>query len=142
MVSLPPSVRGPAAARAAASRARTLVGSLHRAAAEWHEQEGYIVEAIRHAQAARDWTLASRLLADHHIDLTFDGRSGSISQLLSVFPDDVVAADAELALVFATARLLHGALEKSAGLSWISPGDRPTRFPRSVDRALTCCWPS
>jgi LuxR family maltose regulon positive regulatory protein len=90
------------------------VGSMHRAAAQWHEQEGYIVEAIRHAQAAREWTLASRLLADHHIDLTFDGRSGSIAQLLSVFPDDVVAADAELALVFATARLLHGALEPSA----------------------------
>ena len=94
--------------------APAVVGSLHRAAAQWHEQEGYIVEAIRHAQAARDWPLASRLLADHHIDLTFDGRTGSISQLLSVFPDDVVGADAELALVFATARLLRGALEKSA----------------------------
>ena len=94
--------------------APAVVGSLHRAAAQWHEQEGYIVEAIRHAQAARDWSLASRLLADHHIDLTFDGRSESVSQLLRVFPDEVVAADAELALVFATARLLHGALEKSA----------------------------
>jgi LuxR family maltose regulon positive regulatory protein len=94
--------------------APAVVGSLHRAAAQWHEQEGYIVEAIRHAQAARDWSLASRLLADHHIDLTFDGRSESVSQLLRVFPDQVVAADAELALVFATVRLLHGALEKSA----------------------------
>ncbi|MBV9415607.1 MAG: AAA family ATPase, partial [Solirubrobacterales bacterium] len=48
-------------------RARpALVGSLHRAAAEWHEQQGFIVEATRHAQAARDWGLASRLLADHH----------------------------------------------------------------------------
>ena len=45
--------------------------------AQWHEREGYIVEAIRHAQAAREWTLAARLLADHHIDLTFDGRTGS-----------------------------------------------------------------
>ena len=35
--------------------APAIVGSLHRAAAQWHEQEGYIVEAIRHAQAARDW---------------------------------------------------------------------------------------
>ena len=45
--------------------APAVVGSLHRAAAEWHEQQGFIVEAIRHAQAARDWRLASRLLADH-----------------------------------------------------------------------------
>ena len=94
--------------------APALVGSLHRAAAEWHEQQGFIVEAIRHAQAATDWALASRLLAEHHIDLTFDGLTGSISQLLSVFPDDAVAGDAELALVFATERLLHGALQRSA----------------------------
>jgi len=115
--------------------APAVVGSLHRAAAQWHEQEGYIVEAIRHAQAARDWPLAARLLADHHIDLTFDGRTGSISQLLGVFPDDVVAADAELALVFATARLLHGALEKSAAyvdlagrLADTVPGERRPGF--------------
>ena len=94
--------------------APALVGSLHRAAAEWHEQQGFIVEAIRHAQAATDWALASRLLAEHHFDLTFDGLTGSISQLLSVFPDDAVAGDAELALVFATERLLHGALQRSA----------------------------
>jgi LuxR family maltose regulon positive regulatory protein len=95
-------------------RARpALVGSLHRAAAEWHEQQGFIVEAIRHAQAARDWSLASRLLADHHIDLAFDGGWGTVVQLLSAFPADVAAADPELALVSATARLLDGALDKS-----------------------------
>ena len=115
--------------------APAVVGSLHRAAAQWHEQEGYMVEAIRHAQAARDWTLASRLLADHHIDLTFDGRTGTLRELLSVFPDDVVAADAELALVFATARLLHGALEQSAAyvdlagrLADTVPGERRPGF--------------
>ena len=69
--------------------APTIIGPLHRAAAQWHEQEGYIVEAIRHAQAARDWPLASRLLADNHIDLTLDGRTGTVCQLLSAFPDDV-----------------------------------------------------
>jgi LuxR family maltose regulon positive regulatory protein len=90
------------------------VGSLHRAAAEWHEQQGFILEAIRHAQAAPDWALASRLLADHHIDLTFDGRIESVAQLLSAFPEDVVGGDAELALAFATARLLDGSLERSA----------------------------
>ena len=90
------------------------VAPLHRAAARWHEQEGDIAEAIRHAQAARDWPLASRLLADHHLDLTLDGRSGSMCQFLSSFPDDVVAADAELALAFATARLMEQQLEHGA----------------------------
>ena len=90
------------------------VASLHRAAAQWNEQEGYIADAIRHAQAARDWPLASRLLADHHLDLTLDGRWGTVCQFLSTFPDDVVATNAELALAFATAWLMDQQLKRGA----------------------------
>ena len=36
------------------------VAGLHRAAARWFAGHGYPVEAIRHAQAARDWALAAR----------------------------------------------------------------------------------
>jgi LuxR family maltose regulon positive regulatory protein len=45
---------------------RTMPGevpALHAAAAWWYTEHEYPVEAIRHAQAARDWTLAARLLA-------------------------------------------------------------------------------
>ena len=94
--------------------APTIIGPLHRAAAQWHEQEGNTIEAIQHGQAARDWPLASRLLADHHVDLTLDGRTGTVCQLLSAFPDDVAAADAELALVFGTARLMDQDREQGA----------------------------
>jgi len=94
--------------------APTIVASLHRAAAQWHEQAGDIVEAIQHAQAARDWSVASRLLADHHLDLTLDGRTATVCQLLSTFPDDVAAADAELALAFGTARLMEQEREHGA----------------------------
>jgi LuxR family maltose regulon positive regulatory protein len=90
------------------------VVSLHRAAAEWYEQEGLVMEAIRHAQAARDWPLASRLLSDNHLDLTLDGRTGEVRELLQAFPGDVAAGDAEVALVFAAARLLEGQPEESA----------------------------
>ena len=93
----------------------TSIASLHREAAQWHEAEGYIVEAIRHAQAARDWPLASRLLADNHIDLVFDGRSGTVCELSTAFPDEVAAADPELALVLGTARVLHGDPKASGG---------------------------
>ena len=37
-----------------------IVDSLHRAAAQWFEEHGYVVEAIRHAQAAGDWAHAGR----------------------------------------------------------------------------------
>ncbi len=90
------------------------VVSLHRAAAQWFEQERFVVEAIRHAQAAHDWLLASRLLADNHLDLTLDGRAGEVRELLRAFPRDVAAGDAEVALVFAAARLLEGQPEESA----------------------------
>ena len=89
------------------------VVSLHRAAAEWFAQEEHFVEATRHAQAARDWSEASRLLADHFFDLALDGRIATVQDLLTTFPDDVAAADAELALVLAAVRLLSGEYEES-----------------------------
>jgi LuxR family transcriptional regulator, maltose regulon positive regulatory protein len=93
----------------------SMVGPLHRAAAQWHEQAGNVIEAIRHAEAAHDWRLASRLLADHSLDLTLDGRAGSLRQLLNAFPDDVATTDAEIALVFATVSLMEQEREKGAG---------------------------
>jgi LuxR family transcriptional regulator, maltose regulon positive regulatory protein len=89
------------------------VVSLHQAAAEWFEHEQYFVEATRHAQAARDWSHASRLLADNFFDLGLDGRIATVRDLLATFPEDVAAADAELALVRATVRLLSGEHEAS-----------------------------
>ena len=47
------------------------VTALHEAAAGWFAEHGFAVEAIRHAQAAQDWGLAARLLADNYVDLVF-----------------------------------------------------------------------
>jgi len=41
--------------------------TLHRAAAGWLAAHGYPVAAVRHAQAAQDWSLAARLLSDHFL---------------------------------------------------------------------------
>src|SRR5271169_6268630 len=41
------------------------VPALHQAAAGWYAEHGFPVEAVRHAQAAGDWGLAARMLADH-----------------------------------------------------------------------------
>ena len=91
-----------------------MVSALHRAAAQWYEQEGYVVHAIRHAQAARDWPLASRLLADNWFDLALDGRAGTVGELLSGFPDGMAASDAGVALVFSAACMFKGQHEESA----------------------------
>jgi LuxR family transcriptional regulator, maltose regulon positive regulatory protein len=49
------------------------VTALHQVAAGWYERHGFGVEAIRHAQAAQDWELASRLLADCWLGLYLSG---------------------------------------------------------------------
>ena len=80
------------------------VGSLHRAAVQWYEENGYPVDAVRHAQAAHDWPRASRLLADNYFDSVLDGRLGTVRDLLRGFPHHVSVADAELVLVLAAVR--------------------------------------
>jgi len=89
------------------------VRSLHRAAAQWYGKEGYVVDAVRHAQAAREWGAAARLLADDYVGLLLDGRIALLRELLDAFPPDA-AGDAELAVVFATARVWDGLLEDGA----------------------------
>jgi LuxR family maltose regulon positive regulatory protein len=99
-----------------------LVGTQHRAAARWFELHGRPVEAIRHAQAAGDWVYAGRLLADHQLGLTLDGRRAEVRALLAAFPPDAPAADAELALVVAT-DLVAGALYEEAAAHLAMAGE-------------------
>src|SRR5215469_14756033 len=87
------------------------VAALHQAAAGWLAGHGYPVEAIRHAQAAGDWDLAGRLLADHWPSLYLDGQAAVIHELLGGFPAGASAADAELAAVAAGDELARGSLE-------------------------------
>ena len=75
------------------------LGMLHRAAAEWHAERGDPIEAIRHAQAGEYWELAAELLAVQWFGLYLDGRQSVADQLITSFPPNVVAADAELAVL-------------------------------------------
>src|SRR6201986_1657670 len=67
--------------------------------------------AIRHAQAAGDWALAARLLADHWPGLQLGGRAATVHALLAGFPAGAIAADAELATVAAADELAQGSLQ-------------------------------
>jgi LuxR family maltose regulon positive regulatory protein len=87
------------------------VAALHELAAAWFAGHGFAVEAIRHAQAARDWGLAARLLADHWPALHLDGQAVTIHELLAGFPAEARAADAELAALAAADELARGSLE-------------------------------
>ena len=91
------------------------IPSLHRAAATWHEQEGDVIEAVRHYQAAGDWAPAARLLLDNYFPLTMEGRGETLHALLAAFPADHALADGNLALALAIDTILHGSLDEAAG---------------------------
>jgi LuxR family maltose regulon positive regulatory protein len=84
---------------------------LDRQAAEWFAGHGHPVAAIQHAQAARDWDRAARLLADHWPSLHLDGQAATTHQLLAGFPAETRVADAELAVLSALDELTQGSLE-------------------------------
>ncbi|MEV0263858.1 LuxR C-terminal-related transcriptional regulator [Streptomyces sp. NPDC050617] len=86
------------------------LAALHRTAAGWLAGHGHPVDAIRHAQAAGEWRLATRLLADHWAALYLDGRTATTHELLTGFPDEAAAADGELAALFAADELAHGSV--------------------------------
>ena len=109
--------------------------ALHSAAAGWFAGHGFGVEAVRHAQAAGDWHLAARLLTDHFLGLVLDGQGATAHQLLTRFPADVLAADAELAVLMAGDEMLRGSLEAAEGYlarateeAASVPADRRGRF--------------
>jgi LuxR family transcriptional regulator, maltose regulon positive regulatory protein len=64
------------------------VVQLHRAAAEWYAQHGYVIDAVRHAQAAEDWTGAAELLVDHSLTLALNGQHATLAALIARFPFD------------------------------------------------------
>jgi LuxR family maltose regulon positive regulatory protein len=96
------------------------VTALHELAAGWLARHGYPVEAILHAQAARDWGLATGLLADNWLGLYLDARIATVHALMGGFPAGAAAADAELAAVAAGDELAQGSLaaaERYLGLA-------------------------
>jgi len=88
------------------------VPALHQRVAEWFIQHGQVVDAIRHTQAAGEWSDAARLLADYSFSLTLDGQTQTIQALLQAFPPG--AGHPELALVHATVDLVQGRLGEAA----------------------------
>jgi LuxR family maltose regulon positive regulatory protein len=87
---------------------------LHRKAAQWFDDQGYVIEAVRHTLAAGDWSDAARILADHLFSLTLDGQEGAVAVLLRMFPAGASADHPELALARAAVQLAQGRLQEAA----------------------------
>ena len=87
---------------------------LHRLAAKWLIEHGEIVDAIRHTQAAGDWSDAARLLADHSFGMTLDGQAQTIESLLRAFPPGAVTEGPDIPIARATSELARGHLDEAA----------------------------
>ena len=118
------------------------VTMLHRAASGWFAGHGYPVEATRHAQAARDWGLAARLLADHWHGLQLDGQAATIHELLVGFPAGTRTADAELAALMAADELMHGPRWRPPSGTWAGRSAEWRRYRMRGAPGRSCCWGS
>ena len=109
------------------------VPALHRLAAAWLREHGQVVDAIRHTQAAGDWSDAARLLTDHSFGLMLDGYAQTAQALVRAFPPG--EDHPELALVRAGGDLVHGRLDEAAAYlavaetyAMTAPPDRQRRL--------------
>ena len=90
------------------------IPALHRLAAHWFAEHTLPADAIRHLQAAGDWTTAARLLTEHSLSMTLDGQAGTVAALLRSFPAGTGEESPELALVYAIADLDQMRLQEAA----------------------------
>jgi LuxR family maltose regulon positive regulatory protein len=90
------------------------IPALHRLAARWFAAHTLPADAIRHRQAAGDWSDAARLLADHALSMTLNGQAGTVAALLRSFPAATTEESPELALVYAIADLDGMRLDEAA----------------------------
>jgi LuxR family transcriptional regulator, maltose regulon positive regulatory protein len=111
------------------------IPALHTAAAKWFADHEFPVEAVRHAQAAQDWSLATRLLSDYWFELDLGGQATTSRELLTAFPAGIAAVDAELTALTAAGELSRGSLEEAErqlalAVQWSPsvPADRRGRF--------------
>jgi LuxR family maltose regulon positive regulatory protein len=119
------------------------VAGLQRGAAEWHEEHGYVLDAVRHWQAAGEWRQASRLLAGHVLSLVLNGQGDSVHALVGGFPTGAIAGDPELALVLAADELTQGSLDAAGDFAAAAqrnaaavPEERRTRFEITLANGL------
>jgi LuxR family transcriptional regulator, maltose regulon positive regulatory protein len=89
-----------------------LVPALHRRAAVWHRAAGHVDEAIHHASAAGEHTVAGALIARHWVTHWLGGRRATVARWLDELPEEAITANPPVALVAAWIRGFRGASEQ------------------------------
>src|SRR3954469_19882961 len=85
---------------------------LHRRAARWLADHGFVAQAMRQAQQGEDYALAAAMLADHWPAMLLED-APTLTALLHALPDKIAESDAEIAVTFAADRLRSGQWEEA-----------------------------
>ena len=87
------------------------VPELHRRAAAWLLEAGFVSEAITHLAVAGDAAEAGELIARHWFPRTQAGQRATVESWLDALPDAVLRADARLCLARAWVSFMGGRLD-------------------------------
>jgi LuxR family maltose regulon positive regulatory protein len=115
------------------------VAALHRRAARWCDQQGYVEEAIAHAAQANDLELFGSLVWAHAPAALVDGRHSSVQSWLALVDGSALTQSPALSITAACSALLRadgaGAMRwaqvtaELLGPDWIDRLDRSTVEP-------------
>lgn len=89
-----------------------LIPALHGRAAAWFEEQGWVEEAIAHAQAARDWDRASRLIARNAWNYLDNGQMATVLNWIDGLPQDVIYRHATLCTLVAEVYAQAGRMDQ------------------------------
>jgi ATP/maltotriose-dependent transcriptional regulator MalT len=107
-----------------------LTQTLHRRAYAWHRSNGFLDEAIRHAQEAGAYVEAREVIAEAWLKTASTGRHATVLAWLDGFPPELSRTDPALLLFRAWTSSLAGDRDEAAsaialleGMQW--PDDQP-----------------
>lgn len=113
------------------------VVELHRNAARWHDEQGLIDDAVRHATAAGDLAWAAVLVEQHADALFLRGEETTLQRWLAALPPEVAGSRPRLLLAqtrFVTLKEAESLLD-AAERAFAQAADEP--FEPSVGRAAS-----
>lgn len=89
------------------------LAGLHLRAAEWHEKNGTLLEAINHASLAADEELVERLIEQHYIEMVNRGEMSWVRYWMGKLSKDMIYRRPWLCLYDALSRSWFGQLEEA-----------------------------
>jgi LuxR family maltose regulon positive regulatory protein len=87
------------------------IPELHRRASIWYENEGYIHDAIRHAQAAGDMAREIEILEEHWQDVVHQGDLVELKRLLDALGPEYTRKSAPLSMAYCWIHVFSGKSE-------------------------------